>query len=66
MKLSTLTVIVTLAATFKFIVEGVVLTYNGNSINLGHVDAMVYAALLTPVLGTHGYVTAKGTKETEK
>ena len=42
--------IAVIAASFKFVLEGVVIA----GINFGHVDATVYAAFLSPVLGVHG------------
>lgn len=45
----TMAVIATLAAVFKFLVNGVAV----NNINLGTVDATLLAALLTPTLGAY-------------
>lgn len=54
-----LSVLVVLACTVKFLLEGVVLHYGTTSIDLGHADSLAYAALLSPVLGTHGYLQGK-------
>lgn len=59
----TMSVLVVTAASLKFLLEGVSTTVNGTAISFGHVDAAVYAALLTPVLGIHGYLKGKKTEQ---
>lgn len=49
----TLALLVTLAATLRFILDGVSLTIAGHTLAFGHIDSMTYGALLTPVLGGH-------------
>ena len=55
----TLSVFVVIACTVKFIFEGVNFSIAGHIFNFGHVDAMTYGALLTPVLGAHSYMNVK-------
>lgn len=55
----TMSVLVVSVAALKFLLEGVTMTVGGHAVNFGHVDAMVYGALLTPVLGVHGYLKGK-------
>lgn len=58
----TMSVIVVTCASIKFMCEGINFSYHGHAVDLGHVDAMVYGALLTPVLGVHGYIKARSQK----
>lgn len=58
-ELVTLTVIVTLAAVIRFLFDGVAIKLFDHSLTISHVDASVYLAFLTPVLGLHGYVKRK-------
>lgn len=62
----TMSVIVVTAACIKFLLEGVTVNINGHAVDFGHVDALVYGALLTPVLGVHGYIKARTGKGTQK
>lgn len=55
----TMSILVILAATGKFLLEGISMTVLGHMINFGHADAGLYGALLVPVLGAHGYLHAK-------
>ena len=52
----TLSVIAALACVVKFLADGVTFTLYGHTMNLGHADSMAYGALLTPILGAHGYI----------
>ena len=59
----TMSVIVVLIASIKFLFAGVILiTAKGVTVNFGNVDATVYAALMGPVLAYHGYVRGKGSE----
>ncbi len=51
----TLAFIVTIAATIRFLLDGVTVTVFDHVIAFGKVDALVYGALLTPVLGAHSF-----------
>lgn len=62
----TMSVLVVTVASIKFLLEGVSLTLSGQSVTFGHVEAMVYGALLTPVLGVHGYIKARVPSSTQK
>lgn len=55
----TLSTVVVLAASVKFLLEGINLTIFGHMVNFGHADAMTYGTLLTPVLGAHGYTMTR-------
>lgn len=59
----TLTVAVTSAAVFKFLLDGVTVTLVGHTMDFGHIDAMTYGTLLSPVFAAHSYMHAKGQKE---
>jgi len=48
-----------IVAGIKFIMEGVSFSVMGHVLNLGHTDAATYAAFLTPILGTHGFIDSK-------
>lgn len=54
-----LSTIVVVVCAFKFLMDGVSFTAFGHTIELGHVDASAYAAILTPVLGAHGYIKTR-------
>jgi len=54
--LLTMACLIVFVCALKFLMEGVSFNLFGHSISLGHVDAMTYAAMLTPVLGAHGAV----------
>lgn len=51
----TLTCFVVIACTLKFVLEGVAVHLFGGSFTLGHADAATYMAVLTPVMGAHGF-----------
>lgn len=59
----TLTVITTIAATLRFLVDGVSINIQGYIFNFGHIDASLYLALLAPILGAHSFI---GTKNDNK
>lgn len=50
-----LVAIVVIACVLKMLSDGVVI----GSVNLGHVDASVYLAILSPILGSHSYLESK-------
>lgn len=52
----TLSVVAALACIAKFLADGASFVINGHPVSLGHADSMSYGALLTPILGTHGYL----------
>lgn len=52
----TLSTVTTMAAVIKFILDGVTISWQGYTMDFGHLDSMTYAALLTPVLGAHSYM----------
>lgn len=54
-----LCIAVVLVACIKFLLDGVTVHLAGISFDLGHVDAMAYGALLTPVLGAHGWIEGR-------
>lgn len=62
--MTTLTTITVLVATLKFLLDGVTLTLKGHTLDFGHLDSMTYGMFLAPILGTHGWVETKTTKET--
>ena len=47
----------------RFVLDGMSLTILGQNITFGHVDSLTYAAILGPILASHGYVQVKGPKE---
>lgn len=61
----TLAFIVTIAATIKFLLDGVTVTVADHVINFGKVDALSYGSLLAPVLGAHGYLDGRFKKREE-
>lgn len=59
----TMSVVVVLVASIKFLFAGIiVISASGATVNLGNIDATVYAALMGPVLAYHGYVRGKGSE----
>lgn len=58
----TLTTIVVLAATLKFLLDGASITMGEHIIVFGHVDSMTYGTLLSPVLAAHGFLEHKKEK----
>lgn len=52
----TITIIAISVACLKFLLEGLSITVDGHVIDFGHVDALAYGSLLTPILGMHGWV----------
>ena len=59
----TLTVVVTLAAAFRFLFDGITFNLGSHVITFNHIDSMTYLAFLTPVLGAHSFI---GKKKDEK
>lgn len=57
---TSVSVITVFGCLLKFLADGVTLTLYGHTLTLGHVDSATYVALLTPVLGAHGYIRVKG------
>lgn len=55
----TVTVLTISAVLFRFVLDGVTLEVFDHKLVFGHVDALVYAAVLAPVLGTHGFMSQK-------
>lgn len=49
-----------IVCSLKFFLDGVVIHLMGHSVAFGHVDALSYGSLLTPVLGAHGYTAVRG------
>jgi hypothetical protein len=56
----TVTLIVTLAAVFRFLVDGMTLNILGHVLTFTKLDSSVYIALLGPVLGSHAFIKGKG------
>lgn len=57
--LLTMTVFIVVICGIKFLFEGVVAHIGGHILDLGHADPGGYAAILTPVLGLHGWSVSK-------
>ena len=55
----TLTVVVTLAATTRFLFDGMSFHIFEHVLTFTKLDPMVYISLLTPVFGAHGYLNGK-------
>lgn len=58
--MKTLVIIAVLAATLKFLTDGV--TLGNNTVSFGHLDPLAYGAFLTPILGAHGFMSTKKTE----
>ena len=58
-----LSVFVVVICGVKFLFEGVSVAIGEHTLSLGHVDPAAYAALLTPVLGAHGYTAVRSKPE---
>lgn len=58
----TLVVLTVVCCLVKFVLEGVVVTLYGNTVNFGHVDATVYLTLLSPILGSYSFIESKKPK----
>jgi hypothetical protein len=52
----TLSVLATLAAVFRFLFDGITIEIYAHKITFNHVDAMVYLAFLSPILGAHSFL----------
>lgn len=59
-------IFIVVACALKFLGDGVTLIISGYTLYLGHVDSMTYAAILTPVLGAHGWVVTRPTSQTQE
>lgn len=53
----TITILSVGAVLTRFLFDGITVSMYGHSFTFGHVDAMVYASILAPILGTHGFIT---------
>ncbi len=60
--LLTLVILTVVCCLVKFILDGVVVSIYGQTINFGHVDATVYLTLLSPILGSHSFIESKKLK----
>lgn len=58
----TLVVLATVVCLIKFLLEGVVLNIYAHTFNFGHVDASVYLAILSPILGSHSFIETRKVK----
>lgn len=56
----TLTTLVTLAATGRFLLDGITVDIMGHLLTFNHVDSTTYLAFLAPIIGAHGYIKGKG------
>jgi hypothetical protein len=54
-----LSVLVVFVCCFRFLFDGITLTFGQYTLSLGHVDSLAYGAILTPILGAHGYIRTK-------
>lgn len=54
-----LSVMVVTVCSFRFLFDGVVITIGSNTFSLGHIDALSYGSIMTPILGVHGYIHTK-------
>lgn len=59
----TLSVVATIAAVVKFLMDGVTIQLMGHSIDFGHMDSMSYATLLAPILGAHSWQSTRASKQ---
>ena len=62
----TLSVIVTLAAAARFLLDGITINIAHHMLTFGHVDSMTYLAFLSPIVGTHGYIKGKVSDDDKK
>lgn len=63
-----LSVLVVAVCALRFLFDGLSVTIGGHNLTLGHIDALAYGSILTPVLGAHGYIKAslnKGRKRVD-
>lgn len=54
----TMSMIATLSASARFLLEGLSFTFAEHSLTFSHIDATTYGAFLLPILGAHGYTYA--------
>jgi hypothetical protein len=59
----TIVMMTTTAAVARFLVDGVSINIEGHVIAFGHIDAMVYASILAPILGAHSFIGSKKKEE---
>lgn len=64
--MTTLLVMVTLAAAVKFLLDGVSVNVNGYVIAIGHMDSLSYGAILAPVFGAHGFISTRNSEGGDK
>lgn len=57
-----LSILVVVVCCFRFLMDGMEWSLFGHTITFNHIDAMTYGALLTPVLGAHGYIDSQSGK----
>jgi hypothetical protein len=57
----TLTAIAVTVAALKFAFDGVTVTVANHVVSVPHTDGGVYAAFLSPILGTHGFMASRTT-----
>lgn len=62
----TLSMVVTLSAALRFLLDGITLDIYHHIFTFGHVDAMTYLAFLSPIVGAHGYIKGRLTGEDKK
>jgi hypothetical protein len=55
----TLTIMVTVAATARFLLDGVSIQIFSTHTTFSHIDSMTYAAFLAPILGSHSFLKNK-------
>lgn len=63
--MTTVVTTTTMAAVFRFLVDGMTINIGGYQVIFGHVDAVAYATLLAPVLGTHSWMQVKKAENKE-
>jgi hypothetical protein len=63
---ASLSVIVTMVCAFRFLLDGVSMTFFGHTLSIGHTDPLAYTTLLAPVLGAHGYIRTRVKEKTEQ
>ena len=51
-----LTFIVVVVCAFRFLLDGLTVSFMGHNISFGHIDYLAYTSILTPVLTAHGYL----------
>jgi hypothetical protein len=59
----TLSVLVTFAVVFRFLVDGMTFHIFSHVITFVKLDSMTYVSLLGPVLGAHSFIKTRDTEE---